>query len=360
MRRDVRHHAHMTTIQGSDYWRTLQAPPLEIPDTRSAWRQRRQELRDGLARLFGALPPRPGAPRVTVLERRTLRGFVHERLTIDNGAGASIPAHLLLPEGTGPFPAVLYHHCHGGWYHQGKAEVLQTSAERPGVIGHPDGHGPDLARNGYAVLCIDAYCFGERAGQGPAADELDGQGEQSTFKAFLWAGWSMWGMMVRDDRIALDVLSARPEVDASRIAATGFSMGSTRSFWLAALDDRVRTVVGVGCLTRYQDIIGTQALRAHGIYFFVPGMLSLTDIEGVIALIAPRPCLFQTGDQDMGSPLAGMHRIAEDVQQVYDLLGAPEAFRSDILAGLGHDYTPDMWRTTRAWIDAGLGRRPSS
>ncbi len=350
----------MTNVTAADYWRSLKAPPLDVPDTRPAWHQRRQALRDGLVRLLGPSPPRPASPRVRVLERRAEPGFVHERLAIDNGAGAIIPAHLLLPEGTGPFPAVLYHHCHGGWYHQGKAEVLQTSAERPEVIAHPDGHGPDLARGGYAVLCIDAYCFGERAGLGPAADEPDARGEQSAFKAFLWAGLSLWGMMVRDDRIALDALCARPEIDASRIAATGFSMGSTRSWWLAALDDRVRAVVGVGCLTRYAELIAANALREHGIYYFVPGMLTLTDAEGVIALIAPRPCLFQNGDRDAGSPPAGMRHIAAEVQKVYALLGAPEAFRSDVHQGLGHIYTPAMWRETRAWIGEALAPGPAS
>ena len=36
------------------------------------------------------------------------------------------------------------------------------------------------------------------------------------------------------------------------------SMGSTRAWWLAAVDDRVAAVVAVACLTRYENLI------AHG------------------------------------------------------------------------------------------------
>lgn len=347
----------MPAPSAASSWTTFAAPPLALPDRWEAWLQQRSQLRQRIAGCLGRLPPRPSPPQVTLRERRVGPGYLHERLEIDNGAGVRMPAHLLVPEGRGPFPAILYHHCHGGWYHQGKAEVLQTSAERPGVIAHTEGHGPDLVRSGYVVLCIDAYCFGERAGLGPAPEETDVVGEQSTFKAFLWAGMSLWGMMVRDDAIALDALCARPEVDPTRIGATGFSMGSTRSWWLAALDERVRAVVGVGCLTRYENLIHARALREHGIYYFVPGMLSVTDMEGVIALIAPRPCLFQTGDQDLGSPAAGIRRLAAEVARVYALAGAAEAFRSDLHPGLGHVYTPTLWRETRSWLDATLHPR---
>jgi hypothetical protein len=48
---------------------------------------------------------------------------------------------------------------------------------------------------------------------------------------------------------------------------------------LGAIDDRIRAVVGVACFTRYQDLIATLALRAHGIYYFVPGILRHFDKE---------------------------------------------------------------------------------
>ena len=120
-----------------------------------------------------------------------------------------------------------------------------------------------------------------------AAAESGRAEQEDLFKLNLWLGRTLWGMFVRDDQVALDYLCSRPEVDASRIGATGMSMGSTRAWWLAAVDERVAAVVAVACLTRYQNLIAHGELRQHGVYYFVNGLLKHFDSEGVLALIAP-------------------------------------------------------------------------
>jgi fermentation-respiration switch protein FrsA (DUF1100 family) len=66
--------------------------------------------------------------------------------------------------------------------------------------------------------------------------------------------------------------------------------------------------------------------------------------------------LFQTGDQDSGSPVAGVHAIEASVRPVYDLYGANGAFASLVYPGLGHVYTETMWQRTLAWLDDHLQR----
>ena len=56
----------------------------------------------------------------------------------------------------------------------------------------------------------------------------------------LWRGRVLWGMMMFDELRALNYLASRPEVDPTRLGVTGMSMGSTKAWWLAALDPRVR------------------------------------------------------------------------------------------------------------------------
>ena len=64
------------------------------------------------------------------------------------------------------------------------------------------------------MLAIDACCFGERNGRGPGgAQEKGGAGEMTASKFNLWLGRPLWGMIVRDDLMALDYLCSRPEVD---------------------------------------------------------------------------------------------------------------------------------------------------
>jgi hypothetical protein len=100
------------------------------------------------------------------------------------------------------------------------------------------------------------------------------------------------------------------------------SMGSTRAWWLAAVDERVSCVVAVACLTRYQELMAHGELRQHGVYYFVVGLLRHFDTEGVLALIAPRPLLALTGELDAGSPADGVKVLERVVGRTYGALGA--------------------------------------
>ena len=318
-----------------------------------AWEKQRQEIRQQLWSLLGKLPPRLKSPKEEIVQREDRGDYLLEKFQFDNGAGATVPGYLLLPKNTKEkSPAVLYCHWHGGQYDVGKEELFRTNAL-------PEAGGPALVKRGYVVAAIDAYGFGERNGKGPGGPKETGSaGELTASKFNLWLGRTLWGMMVRDDLMALDYLCARPEVDAARMGVTGISMGATRTWWLMALDDRPKTGVAVACLTRYQDIIQTYALKAHGIYYFVPGLLNHFDTEAVVALAAPRPTLFMTGGEDAGSPVEGIRKIEAAVKPVYQAYKKPEAFQSIIYPGLGHVYTSEMWRNTLDWLDKSLRKEP--
>jgi dienelactone hydrolase len=302
-------------------------PELVIPSTRPAWDVQRQSIRTQLWQLLGKLPPRPEHPKVLTLSREDRGQFVVEKFQFDNGAGATVPGYLILPgKRAGKVPVILYCHWHGGEYDNGKEELFRKAHT-------PVEPGPDLAARGYAVIGIDAYCFGERNGQGPSP-EKGGAGELTASKFNLWVGRTLWGMIVRDDLMALDYLVSRPEIDTGRIGVTGISMGATRSWWLMALDERIKAGVAVACLTRYQDLIAREGLKYHGIYYYVPGLLNHFDTEAVVASIAPRAILFQTGDQDEGSPVEGIHTIEQKVRPAYELTGAPTLSRASFTPAL--------------------------
>ena len=52
-----------------------------------------------------------------------------------------------------------------------------------------------------------------------------------------------------------EFLQTRADIDPEKIGATGMSMGATRSWWLAAIDERVKAIVGVVCFTRYTELM---------------------------------------------------------------------------------------------------------
>lgn len=320
-----------------------------VPKTAKAWEKEKPVLRKKLWTLFGDLPPL-FTPKPKIEKREQRRGFTLERITYDNGVGDTVYGYVLIPDGRQERgPAILYNHYHGGQYKQGKEEVLIPAFARGG---HKLVTGEELARAGYVVLCIDAYAFGERRFQGPGGEKDEGQAtEWSLYKTFAWEGKNLWGMMVRDDLLALNYLISRREVDPKRVATMGMSMGSTRSWWVAAMDERIKAVISVACLTRYQNLIAHGGPRYHGIYYFVPGMLKeRIDAESVIGLIAPRPHLTLTGDQDNGSPIDGVQTINRFQERLYKVYGEPENFRGVVYEQTGHEYTADMWQETLRWL----------
>jgi dienelactone hydrolase len=327
------------------------APDFQVAATRDAFVRQRDDVRATLWRLLGRLPPRPAVPRVRILGSEEHDTHRLERFEFDNEAGATVPGVIFLPKKlAGKAPAILWNHWHGGDFNLGKQEVFSTVK---GFI--PFAPGPTLAARGYVVMTIDSYCFGERNGHGPGGpEEKDGRGELTAAKFHLWAGRTLWGMMVRDDQMALDYLCSRPEVDAARIGTTGMSMGATRTWWLMALDERPKAAVAICCLTRYRELIEDQLLKGHGIYYFVPGMLNHFDSEAVIACIAPRAFLSLAGELDPTSAVRGIRKIEAAARPAWRLFDREDAFRSVIQPGVGHVYSPEMWSQMVAWFDRHL------
>ena len=304
---------------------------------------RTESTRSGLRRILGDLPPVGRIPRV-IAGRVSRKGpYSIERLTLDLNGLEPVPA-LFIRRTDGPRrrPAVLYCHSHGGFYKLGKNELLD------GVVYlQKPAYGYALADRGYGVLCIDNWAFGERSTMT----------ESATFKLMLWQGRTMWGMMVYDNLKALEYLRSRPDADPRTVVTLGMSMGSTMSWWLAALDPKVSVCVDICCLTDFQSLIETHGLDGHGIFYYVPGLLKRFSTAGINALIAPRPHLGLAGVKDPLTPVRGLDRIDRELKKVYRRAGAPQNWRL-VRSPLGHFETPAMRRKVLDFLD--LHARPSA
>jgi dienelactone hydrolase len=334
-------------------YKNLPIGKFSVPENAESWQKQRPEVLRIVKDSLGDLPPRPAKTTARVVSRELRRGYTLERVSIDNGAGNDISALVLVPEKRKqPAPAIL-------WLHSSTPD--KNALITPGS--DPESIGEAFVRNGYVVVAPDAWYYGDRAENVPSGPrDVYRRGvpphanitQDALLKLNLWLGRTLWGMMVRDDQIALDYLSQRPEVDTERIGATGMSMGSTRAWWLAAVDERVAATVGVACLTRYENLIRHGNLQAHGLYYFSYGLLKHFDTEGVLALIAPRPFLALTGDLDYGSPVDGIRVLEEKAAHVYRTLNAGANFRSILYPDTGHVYTPDMRLEMLAWFQRWL------
>lgn len=329
-------------------FRSMKIPDWPMPTDLKRWEEvDRVKTRATLLRCLGEMPPRPDPRKVKVVSKEEFDDYTLERFEFYNGVDMTVPGVILIPKNRkGPVPAIIALHGHGS-----SKESVCTDLKNGQLVG------PMLAKRGYVVAAIDAAFNGYRVGKGPAGPNFDKGAypqELSLFKLYLWQGRCLWGMMLREEQCLIDYLETRPEVDKSRIATTGMSMGCTRSWWLAGIDDRIQAVVGVACFTRYTELIAHGNLRSHGIYYFVPGVFQHFDTEAIHAIIAPRPHLELSGDQDGGAPTDGIEVLEKKLGALYQLHGKSENFRSVIYKDTGHEYLPEMKDEMAKWFERHL------
>jgi hypothetical protein len=285
--------------------------------------------------LLGDLPDigRPISVELICTSEREL--YIQETLLLDLNGIEPVPAYFVRPkQHSTPTAAILYHHAHAGDYARGKDEFTRgrTQLQNPPWA-------EVIAANGWVGLCIDNWNFGARSGRT----------ESELFKAMLWRGQVLWGMMVYDAIRSLDYLVSRPEVDATRVATMGLSMGSTMAWWLAALDERVRVCVDLCCLTDFDTLVEEHNLDRHGLYYYVPGLLKHFTTSTINELIAPRAHLSLAGKHDPLTPVRGLQRIDAHLRRVYDATRAEGAWRLSI-HDTGHQETEEMRAEAVEWM----------
>lgn len=293
------------------------------------------DRRRELYALLGDLPDRARPIAGTKRTEAERDGYLLETWDLDLNGVEPVPAYVARPlEGNDRLPAVVFNHSHGGGYKIGKQEFVEGRSYL-----QPVPYAKELTDLGYVGLAIDHWVFGERS----HTTEVD------TFKAMLWQGQVLWGMMVYDSLRALDWLTARPDVDAARIGTLGISMGSTMAWWLAALDERVKVTVDICCLTDFHTLLEKKHLSRHGVYYYVPSLLKHFTTAQINALIAPRAHLGLAGLQDELTPVEGLDIIDRELTGVYAAAGHPERWKL-LRYDVGHMETPEGRTEILAWL----------
>jgi hypothetical protein len=300
-----------------------------------------QEKRKQLMDLLGELPDRQeGKVKARLIDVEEHELFTLEKLTLELNGIEPVPAYFVKPKpaadkvGGGKLPVILFNHSHGGNYHVGKDELLAGAS----YLKKPS-YAEVFAREGYAVLCIDAWCFGERRGRT----------ETQIFKDMLWNGRVLFGMMAFDGMRAVDYLFTRDDVDCGRIATVGLSMGGTMAWWLSALDPRIKVCVDLCSLTDFHTLAEVNGFDGHGIYYYIPSLLKHFSTTDINKLIAPRPHLSQSGKYDHLVPYAGVLKIDRELREVYNSAGAGDAWQLRTYP-CGHMETSEMRQETLAFL----------
>lgn len=321
-------------------------------------------------------PLAPSGPETTAVQERD--GLAVERLRWNVGYGPDTEAVVLRPVGvSGPLPAVLALHDHGGDKLLGLEKISDAGGSpSPRAQRHrARGYGgvawaDELARRGYVVMAHDVFPFGSRRvraadlpaeanpedavdADDPAFDRLQSAHEHVLAKSLLCAGLNMPGVVMAEDTHALGLLAARPDVDASRIGCCGLSGGGLRAVQLAALDPRLACVVVVGMMTTWRDYMLNKANR-HTWMIYLSGLARDLDYPDLLTIAAPTPTLVQSNREDALFTLPEMERAHAMIAGVYAAAGAAERHRGSFHPG-HHKFDRDMQVQAFAWLDRWIG-----
>jgi dienelactone hydrolase len=353
------------------------ASPLELSYLRPQFRDLAAWQKIAREKLLDLLQYRPArlAPDVKVVSRRDRDGFVEEQITFHSTPQATVPATVLIPTGRNqPLPAVVVLHDHGGFYLWGREKVVQTDADPPVLVEFKKHYysgrsvANELVKQGYAVIAIDMFYWGERRmllpddppewRDRPAGitekqvndfNARAGQAEQLAARGLLTAGVTWPGVMLWDDLRTVDYLASRPEVDPNRLGCVGLSVGGYRSFMLAALEPRIKAAVDVGWMTAFSSQIERHVIHTMGLSFVIPGMYRYFDLPDLAALIAPRSLMVMMGSQDGLFPLSGIKAAFAKIAQCYAKAGNPEG-QTCRLFDVPHQFNDKMQAEAWEWL----------
>jgi hypothetical protein len=148
---------------------------------------------------------------------------------------------------------------------------------------------------------------------------------------------------------ALDYLQTRKEVDANRFGVTGRSGGGINSWWISALDDRIKAAVPVAGITDLQNHVVDGCVEGHCDCMYMVNTFGW-DYALVAALVAPRPLLISNSDKDTIFPLDGVVRLHEKVQNIYQLYNAEKNLGLNITEG-PHKDTQELRIHAFVWFN---------
>jgi len=302
-----------------------------------AWQQ---ELRAKVVELLGfELQTGTRVPlNVRTLWQRDHAYGTIEKIVFTSEPAVDVPAYLCLPAHVAPpyrcFICLQGHttgmHNSIGVDRQDESLSIEAEGDRDFGIG--------CMRHGMAALCLEQRSFGERQ-ETIQPQHLDYLRHQAAMNALL-LGRTLLGERIFDVDRAIDYLAARGDMDVTRIGVMGNSGGGTTSLFAAALLSRLRYAVPSCCFSTFQASIQSML---HCVCNYVPGLLQFADMGDIAGLIAPKPLLLVSGDEDGIFPIdATRHEFAR-VQQIYSAAGSADACQHLICHGGHRFYAADAW-----------------
>lgn len=283
-------------------------------------------------------PPAPKSYDMTVIGEERRDGYTARKIEFNLSDFYRVRAYVLVPDGKGPFPAVNLLHDHGAHLYIGKEKMIRPFDDDSLVIADADKWVADLyegqflgdylARHGYVVFSTDAPMWGERGRK----EGVDRNKYDIIAGNMMMYGRDLSAFMTYDDIASTDFLATLPEVDPSRIACAGCSMGAYRAWMLAALSDKIATSAAV-CWMVTTDVQMTWKYGRKengGFANCIPALRQYLDYPHIASLACPKPALFINGTQDKLFKVPGVEKAFKIMHDVWDSQKAGQNLETEL------------------------------
>ena len=283
-------------------------------------------------------PPAPKSYDMKVIGEERRDGYTARKIEFNLSDFYRVRAYVLVPDGKGPFPAVNLLHDHGAHLYIGKEKMIRPFDDDSLVIADADKWVADLyegqflgdylARHGYVVFSTDAPMWGERGRK----EGVDRNKYDIIAGNMMMYGRDLSAFMTYDDIASTDFLATLPEVDPSRIACAGCSMGAYRAWMLAALSDKIAASAAV-CWMVTTDVQMTWKYGRKengGFANCIPALRQYLDYPHIASLACPKPALFINGTQDKLFKVPGVEKAFKIMHDVWDSQKAGQNLETEL------------------------------
>jgi dienelactone hydrolase len=289
------------------------AAAMKTLHTRAAAERHQAELRKKVLALLGGLPDRSAPLNAQITGTVETGGLRIEKVVFDSLPGYRVTGDVFVPEGKGPFPAVIVSPGHGP---AGKAGNYQFAV--------------NFARAGFVVLSYDVVGAGERLQHFDPelnASRLDPPVWEHSLAAYqsMLLGQPVARFFINDAMRGIDYLQSRSDVDGDRIGAYGCSGGGTVTAFVAALDPRLKATATACFITTMHELLpngGPQEGEQS-----IPGFTAAgLDLGDWVELAAPRAYAIVSTTEDM-FPFAGAREVHDEALRYWGLYGAADKLK---------------------------------
>ena len=283
--------------------------------------------------------------------------YIAEKVVFNISNESRILALLLTPKGEGPFPAALMLHDHGAKFDIGKEKYVETwndearlKSSKQWSEKHFSGRfpGDEMAERGYVVLSFDALAWGDRSVEGFTTES-----QQALAANLFNLGTSFAGIIALEDLRAAEFLAGLTQVDKSRVAAVGFSMGAFRAWQVTALSDYISAGIAVCWMGTLKGLMvpGNNQLKGQSAFSMLhPGLARYLDYPDIAALSAPKPLLVYAGEKDRLFPADVVANAFAKLHLVWNANSASDQLETRIWPEKGHTYSSDMQEASFDWL----------